>query len=245
MDGKKGNMLKKIGLLGLLIFTQISCEFVLDKKDDVLSLQTKEITYDDYTYETDNLNQIVYLDNNRQRMNGHYIVMYNENISEEFKVTSGLLNGFLKTYYPEGAISKEKNYKNGKLHGESIFYTKEGSIYNRATYKNGKLVGDDIRYDEKGEIISKRKFVEGIEYQHMFKDGKMVASEFKKNIDGTVYDLIVKYDAFENISLVLGQRDYLDNSKIFYVFDRNFKLIEAVDSEKEPSKVAYYFGLLK
>ena len=238
-------MLKKIGLIGLLVFTQFSCEFVLDKKDEVLALQTKEITYDDYVYETDNLNQIVYLDNNRQRMNGHYIVMYNENISEEFKVKSGLLNGFLKNYYPEGTISKEKYYKNGKLHGESIFYTKEGSIYNRATYKNGMLVGENIGYDEKGNMISKRKFIDGIEYHHMYKGGKMVTSEFKKNIDGTVYDLIIKYDSFENILLVLGQRDYIDNSKIFYVFDRNFKLIEAVDAEKEPSKVAYYFGLLQ
>jgi len=237
-------MFKKLILLGLLVFTILSCEYVIKNKNEVLALQKKNITYDDFTNEFNSFNQTVYFDKNRDRMNGHFTVMYKDKVSEEFEVKNGLLNGFLKNYYPEGVISKVFNYKNGKLHGESVFYLKDGNIHNKATYKNGKLFGDNIGYDKFGNVTSVRKIVEDIEYHHLYQDGKMILSQFKKNIDGTVYELMVKYDAFENISFVVGFRDYELNSKTFYVFDKNFKLIEAVDAEQEPSKAAYYFGFL-
>jgi len=236
-------MFKKFILLGCVIFTIFSCEYVIKNKDEVLSFQKKSITYDDFATQFDSYNQTVYLDKENQRMNGHFTVFYNDKIAEEFEVKTGLLNGFHKDYFPEGVLSKEQNYKNGKLHGEAVFYTKEGIVHNKATYINGKLSGDNVGYDEFGNIISIRKFVDKIEYHHMYKDGKMIVSEFKKNIGGTVYNLMVQYDAFENISLIVGLREYDLNSKIFYVFDRDFKLIEAVDAEKEPSKVGYYFSI--
>lgn len=236
-------MFKRIIIFSLIVlFT--SCEYVLKNKDEILSLQKKSITYDDFSTQFDSFNQTVYLDKENQRMNGHFIVSYKDKIAEEFEVKTGLLNGFHKNYYPEGIISKEKNYKNGKLNGESVFYTKEGKIYSKSTYINGNLSGEEIGYDEMENVISVRKFVDKIEYHHIYRDGKMVGSEFKKNIDGTVYDLMVRYDGFENISMIIGLRDYEPNSKMFYVFDRNFKLIEAVNAEKEPSKVRYYFGTL-
>ncbi|MCF6357108.1 MAG: hypothetical protein L3J54_04815 [Draconibacterium sp.] len=102
-----------------------------------------------------------------------------------------------------------------------------------------------VSYNNEGVVVSKKKTVDGIEYHHMYEDGKMAISEFKKNIDGTVYDLIVRYDTFENISLILGKRDYLENPNIIYVFNAQFKLVETINIKEEPSKVAYYSKFLR
>lgn len=237
-------MFRKLIVLSLLLIGVTSCEFIMDSKDEVMALKNREITYDDFTYETDNFNQTVYLDLNRKRMSGHYMVMYNEKISEEFEVKSGLLNGFHKNYYPEGVISKVKNYKDGVLNGESIFYTKEGVIFKKGSYKNGKLNGDLTSYNEEGKIVSIRRIVDDIEYYHFYRDEKMILSEFKKNINGTVFDLIVRYDAFENIILAVGKRDYEKDFITLYAFDSQFKLIETINTEEEPTKLAYYMNII-
>jgi hypothetical protein len=142
-------------------------------------------------------------------------------------------------------ISKEENYSDGVLDGKYKMYFKDGKISKKGNYKNGKIVGELISYNNDGDVVSIRKTVERIKYHHMYEDGKMVISEFKKNIDGTVYDLIVKYDAFENISIILGKRDYEENPNVIYVFNTQFELIDTVNKNEEPSKVAYYLNILK
>ncbi|MBV1924260.1 MAG: hypothetical protein KUG68_09570 [Flavobacteriaceae bacterium] len=245
MVGTKGSMFKKGIILLFIGFTFGSCDYFLKNSDEVLSHQKKTISYEEFTYQTDNLNNQVYLDTLNERMNGYFIVMYKGTVSEEFQVKSGLLNGFLKSYNPEGILMYEKNYSNGVLHGKTFEYFKNGNLRSEANYSNNTLNGEKIGYDGQGEITSRETLIKGINYHHYYQENKMIMSEFKKNINGTVYDLFVRYDAFENISLVLGKRDYDTTSKIIYVFDSDFNLIETVDAEKEPSKMMHYFQQMK
>ena len=50
---------------------------------------------------------------------------------------------------------------------------------------------------------------------------------------------------FENIILVLGKREYEEDSPMIYVFDENFELIEGFNSEKDQVKAAHYMGILQ
>jgi len=230
-------------LLLIVLFATTSCDYFVRNSDEVQALHKRTITYDDFRIETDNLGNSVYLDTLDQRLTGHYTVTYQNSITEEIQLKNGLIDGFHKNFTNGIDVSSEINYEEGAKHGSSLRYYPDGTLLMEGMYKHGVLQGDEVSYDENGDIAAKRTFADNIQYQHYYQNNKIAGSEFKKNIRGTVYDLIVTYDNFENMQMVLGRIGDTEDP-VFYVFDTNFNLIEAVNVEQDPVKATQYLQAL-
>ncbi len=229
----------------LLAFGLTSCNLIVKNSKDVLGGQTQTITYGDYSIDIDKWGRVIHLDPQLKRMTGHYIVTREGTVYEELDLSDGFLDGIHLTYNSEGGISAEKTYSDGILDGPETTFHVSGALKSEAVYEKGKLIGKETTYTPSGEISSVREFDEhNVEYNSHYENGRMITTDFKKNIDGAVYDLTVFYDITENIKLIFGRREYQEKSSVFYVFDENFELIEAVNPQKNPEKAAAYFQQL-
>lgn len=89
------------------------------------------------------------------------------------------LNGFQKTYFPNGKLAEKTSYSNGLKHGESFIYADNGQVTKQLNYKNGELHGQAVYYNLKGEKTIEGWYTEGIKSGDWkyYNDGKLESEQ--------------------------------------------------------------------
>ena len=209
-------------------------------------MNTKQtISYDDFKVVRNDFDIKLYYDKDEELMTGHYVVVYQGKPSEEFQTKRGFLNGVYASYNADGQLTKAYNYKDGRQDGIQNEYYPSGELLSEVSFEKGKMAGEKVIYDKLGGVKGKIKIENGIEYKRMYKDGKMAIAEFKRNWEGKELDMMVIYDAFENVQFAFGKSNESSEKNIFYVFDANMELSDTVDVTIDPQKAQYYLGLIQ
>ncbi len=240
------SLLSKASFL-LIILCLISCNRIEKVVDEVKSLQKFEITYDDYDEEFDQYKRSVYVDKNRDFMTGHYYVIYNDKLSEEFVVKGGLLNGIHRTYHPSGYLSNELSYKNGYLDGTKKSFDSEGRVVSSTRYSRGKRIGNEIGYSHSGKELIKTETIKGITYHHSYQNEKLRSTKYLDKIDGVQYEIMLFFDNVESLKAAFAikeEEDHNQDSK-FYILNNQLKIVDSISPKKEPEKMMEIFHFLQ
>ena len=238
-------MVKKLLLFSSFIILLFSCNKVIDAVDEVRMNKKETITYDDFEAIRNDYDIKLYYDNDKELMTGHFVVVYQGKPSEEFQTKRGFLNGVYASYNANGQLTKGYNYKNGRQDGIQREFYESGELLSEVGYEKGKMGGEKVIYDKFGDVKAKLKMENGVEYKRYYKDGKVAIAEFKKNWEGKELDMMVFYDAFENIQFSFGKSNHPNEKNIFYVFDANMELSDTVDVTIDPQKASYYLNLIQ
>jgi len=233
-------------LVVLLLF--INCNRVEKAVNEVKALQRIQITYDAYNVEFDQYKRSVYVDTNRDFMTGHYFVMYNKKVSEEFTLKGGILDGIHRIYNPEGFLSKELPYKNGYLDGVKKSFNKTGQVISSSSYKKGKRIGDEIGFTEDGKMITKTETIAGKTYRHTYKNDKRKMTMYTDTIDGESYQIILHLSELEAIDGAFAVKENTDDSPVpskFYILSDQYKIVDSISPKEEPEKMQQIFHLLQ
>ncbi|GAA4273381.1 hypothetical protein GCM10022258_26750 [Aquimarina gracilis] len=213
---------------------------------EIKALQQIEITYDDYEVEIDQYDRSIYLDKKREFMTGHFYVVYNEKVSEEFVLKGGVLDGIHRVYSPEGHLLKEQHYKNGYLDGVSKFFNKEGKVTGITNYSKGKIVGDRIGYTNNGKMLTKTETINGIAYEHSYRENKLKMTMYSDKIDGVSYQILLHYDNVESLDGAFAVKDENTGTgqpSMFYILNEQYKIVDSISPKEQPEKMMeiYYF----
>tara|TARA_R110002012_G_scaffold73953_3_gene187938 strand:- start:22069 stop:22848 length:780 start_codon:yes stop_codon:yes gene_type:complete len=238
-------MIKKLLLFSSLIILLFSCNKVIDAVDEVRMNKKETITYDDFEAIRNDYDIKLYYDNDKELMTGHFVVVYQGKPSEEFQTKRGFLNGVYASYNSNGQLTKGYNYKNGRQDGIQREFYETGELLSEVNYEAGNMVGEKLFYDKVGDVKAKLKIENGVEYKRYYKDGKVAIAEFKRNWKGKELNMMVIYDAFENVQLAFGNSNDPNEKNIFYVFDANMELSDTVDATIDLQKAQYYMGLIQ
>ena len=238
-------MIKKLLPFFTVLILLFSCNKVLDKVDEVRMNKKTNITYEDYETILNDYDIKLYYDKDKELMTGHFVVVYQGKPSEEFQTKRGFLNGIYASYNANGKLTKAYNYKNGRQEGIQQEFYESGELLSEVNLEKGEIAGEKRIYDKSGELKATLKNENDVEYKRYYKDGKAIMAEFKKNWEGKQLQMLVHYDAFENIKFAFGKSDLPNEKNIFYVFDSNMNLSDTVDVTKDPEKASYYFGLIR
>lgn len=209
-------MKKFLLLFGCL--TIISCNRLID---EVKERQTQTISYSDYSYDIDSKNRRGFIDTDYKPMTGHYIVVHDSIVAEEFVVKDGFLNGVHKFYNKKGILVWEKNYRNNSRHGIQKTFYDTGSLKSEVTYTNGRRESDLIGYNPDGALVYRITTEGQTEYEHFYENDNRVASKFVKIVDGSKYDIVIMYSKFGQPELIFG-KDQDAQPLDFYYFDMDF-----------------------
>ena len=74
----------------LCILCLCSCNNIVDVVDEVKSLSKQTIDYNDYRYVIDKKDRRGYVTTENEIMNGHYVVLREGELYEEFQIKKGL-----------------------------------------------------------------------------------------------------------------------------------------------------------
>ncbi len=162
---------------------------------------------------------------------------------EEFFLEDGYLDGEHLTYDLQGTLIARENYVASVLHGPQYTYHKTGELASEVSYNNGSRSSDEVHYDTNQTVVYRKTNQNGVEYNNYYENGKIIAATFDKIYDGSVYEMIVRYDHFENIEIVFGKKKDSD-APSFNVYDPEFNLIETVNPQEDPMRMmelAQYF----
>jgi len=227
-------LFNKVSLLVIILYF-ISCNRIEKVVNEVKSLQKFEISYDDYDEEFDQYKRSVYVDKNRDFMTGHYYVMYNEKVSEEFVVKGGLLNGIHRTYNPTGYLSQELNYKNGYLDGIKKSFDSDGRVVSSSRYSKGKRIENEIGYSESGKELIKTETIKGITYHHSYHDEKLRSTKYSDKINGVQYEIMLYFDNVQSLKAAFAIKE--DQDSKFYILSNQLKILDSISPKKEPEKM--------
>ncbi len=247
MAGIKENISKLFARLGPLlavILLFVACN-QNGKHADASSLEKQQITQNDFEVRIGSDQKKLYLDKDKNPMQGPFVVIKNTLIIEEFELKEGLLNGVYTGYNTLGQKTSTFNYANGILDGESIlYYPTTGTVKRKEILKQGKPTGALLTYNKAGNQLIKKVTVDGVHYTHYYRDNKMTYTNFLKNITGKQYDMLIVYDEFENMYRVLGQKAAMEKGKWIFTFDTNFKLTDSIDLINDPTKAKLVYAIL-
>ncbi len=225
-------------------FTLLSCNNIVELIYEAQKDKVETINFNEYHYVIDRNNRRALVNDDNKLLDGHYIIMKNGIASEEFDVVDGYLHGEYIKYNESGHIETKENYSRSYLNGPHSVYYDTGELKYETSYTNDELTGDEIEYDRNGFISSKKSIQNGVVYNSFYIDGKIAGSQFDKTIDGKIYGIMVKYDSFDNIELIIGSKKENPEQE-FSVFNYDYSLIEVVNPKLDPQKAMYYMKILK
>lgn len=202
------------------------------------------LDFNDYKYVVDKKNRRGYVTTENEIMEGHYVIKRNGVITEEFEIEGGFLNGQRILYYENGLPESIETYKTSIQNGPVTSFYRSGAIKSETSYTNGEANVEETHYDESGEIASKKVEKDGVVYEHNYRDGNRMVSMFEKTIDDQAYEIIIKYDTFGNIALVMGKL-VEDDSPVLYIFDAEFTQIDQFNAQEEPLKAQQYLSVFQ
>ena len=163
------------------------------------------LDYSDYKYVIDKKNRRGYVTVENEIMEGRYVITRKGIMIEEFTIEGGFLNGQRILYYENGLPESVETYKTSIQHGPVTSFYKSGVIKSETSYTKGEANVQETHYDEYGAINFKKVETDGVIYEHNYKDGNRMVSMFKKTVNAQAYDMIMKYDQFGNIALIMGK----------------------------------------
>ena len=235
--------LKFITLLGVLA-AFYSCNNIPEAIMLANTDRVDTLDYSDYTYVIDKKNRRGYVTVENEIMEGRYVITRKGAVIEEFTIEGGFLNGERILYYENGVPESIETYKTSIQHGPVTTFYKSGGIKTETSYTNGEAAIEETQYDEGGAIVFKKSEKEGVIYEHNYRDGKRVVSMLKKIIDDKEYDLILKYDRFGSVTLIMG-KPVDSESPILYIFDATFNQIDSFNGQEEPLKAQEYLSVFQ
>lgn len=198
----------------------------------------------EYTHVVDDKNRRGYVTIENEIMEGRYVIKRNGVMTEEFEIEGGFLNGSRILYHENGLPQSIETYKTSVQHGPATTFYKSGAIRSESSYTNGVENAEETHYNETGAISFKKVEQDGVMYEHHYSDGNRTVSMFKKTIDDLEYDLIIKYDSFGNVQLVLGKL-VANDGPMLYIFDADFKQLDSFNGQEEPLKAQQYLSLFQ
>ena len=74
---------------------------------------------------------------------------------------TGLKNGYLREYDPQGNLSVEENYLEGELNGPRRVYAENGQVLAEENLKMGEYAGSYKSYDDAGNLTMKGQYAKG------------------------------------------------------------------------------------
>jgi len=244
----KTSYVSELLLVLLVSVLMTNCDRVEKVVNEVKALQQIKISYDDYDIEFDQYKRSIHVDKNREFMTGHYYVMYENKVSEEFIVKGGVLDGYHRVYTPEGYLTKELPYKNGYLHGLEKHFNKQGQLVGTVTYRKGKKTGNEFEYSDGGKELIKTETINGITYEHSYVNEKQKMTMYKDKIDGKSYEIMIHYNTLEVMDAafaVRADKDHLGKDAKLYVLDKQYKIIDSISPVEEPEKMQQVFNQLQ
>ncbi len=213
----------------------------------IMLANTKKVDtldFNDYKYVVDDKNRRGYVTIENEIMEGQYVIKRNGIMVEEFTIQGGFLNGPRILYFENGLPESIETYKTSIQNGPVTSFYESGAIRSETSYTNNIANVEETHYDESGAIILKKVEKDGVVYEHNYRDGNRMVSMFQKTIDEQTYDLIIKYDSFGTVQLVMGK--LVDNdSPILYIFDAEFKQIDSFNGQEEPLKAQQYLAVFQ
>jgi len=228
----------------VLFFFFSGCYEVEKAVTEIKALQKIKITYDDYNVEIDQYDRSIYLDTKKNFMTGHYFLIYNDKVSEEFVLKSGLLDGIHRVYSPEEYLLKELHYEDGRLDGVSTYFNKDGQVSRKINYKKGVQVGDDIVYANGGSTLVRKETINGIEYENSYKNNKLNSTTYLDEIDGVSYRIMLHYNYVEIIDGAFAIKENA-KSPMFYILNDQYKIIDSISPKEEPQRMMEIYSLLQ
>ncbi|MAZ73425.1 MAG: hypothetical protein CMC70_09795 [Flavobacteriaceae bacterium] len=161
------------------------------------------LDFNEYKYVIDKKNRRGYVTMENEVMEGRYVIKRNGIMVEEFTIEGGFLNGKRILYYENGLPESIETYKTSLQHGPVTTFYSSGSIKSETSYTNGTANVEETQYDETGAITLKKLEQDGVVYEHSYMDGNRMVSIFEKTIENQIYELIIKYDSFGTIQLIM------------------------------------------
>lgn len=91
----------------------------------------------------------------------------------------GLLDGTVKSFYPDGKILKTEEFKVGKKTGGVILYAPNGKIVSKYLYTNDRQDGPFVKYDSNGKKVVEGKYNMGkkVSVWKYYENGKLVKTK--------------------------------------------------------------------
>ena len=113
-----------------------------------------------------------------------------DGVRTEFNVesTTGLKQGPLRQFAPDGTLLLEEEYQDDKLNGERKLYYPDGTLEVHEHYVDGRFEGEYTNYYPNGKPNQIGQFV----------DGASNGVWFKYNDDGTLFEEVTFVDNLEN-----------------------------------------------
>jgi len=202
---------------------------------------------------------------NKELMNGYYVVGNKLTKWEEFDLLNGVLNGVYIIYHPNGNKSSLTNYRKGKKHGEEQHFFPSGALSKTINYQSDKRVGTMKAYYESGQVLEESKIenediIESISYdnvgvitsQMFIKDGLRITQRI---LDGKVFSEAISSTYDDNDSMKFYNQDgslkhhlrmYEENgAQIIIELDVDGNEIKRVDFKKNPEEALKYMELWK
>lgn len=235
--------LKFITLLGVLA-TFYSCNNIPEAIMLANTERVDTLDYSDYKYVIDKKNRRGYVTVENEIMEGRYVITRKGTIIEEFTIEGGFLNGQRILYHENGSPETIETYKTSVQNGPVTSFYNNGAIKSETSFTNGEANIEETHYDQTGAIISKKVEKDGIIYEHTYRDGNRMVSIFKKTIQDQPYELIIKYDSFGNVQLIMG-KPVNDDSPVLYIFDEEFSQIDSFNGQEEPLKAQQYLSIFQ
>lgn len=235
--------LKFITLLGVLA-AFYSCNNIPEAIMLANTDRVDTLDYSDYTYVIDKKNRRGYVTVENEIMEGRYVITRKGAVIEEFTIEGGFLNGERILYYENGVPESIETYKTSVQNGPVTSFYNNGAIKSETSFSNGEANIEETHYDQTGAITFKKVEKDDVIYEHTYRDGNRMVSMFKKTIQDKPYELIVKYDAFGSVQLVMGKL-INDDSPLLYIFDADFNQIDSFNGQEEPLKAQQYLSIFQ
>lgn len=122
---------------------------------------------------------------------------------------STVLNGFYKTFYPNGQLRALFHFKNGEIEGESLLYNTKGVLLKKEFRYWGSYIGPQYEYDSTGELKKVYFMTNDTDYWFLVRYNNVGKIDEMK---GQVYTLMARISS--NLKIGDGIRVYLELPRI-------------------------------
>lgn len=128
--------------------------------DDLINQSSNTVDVSDIVVR----HNVIYLINSTTPYTGNLISYHsNGQVERTAYVKDGNLEGTVKYYEYNGALSKTMDFNNGRANGYEVeYFTTNNTIYKKNLYKNGRLNGLSTHYHANGNIKGEYNYKDGV-----------------------------------------------------------------------------------
>ena len=205
-------------------------------------VDTLDVT--EYTFVIDKKNRRGYVTTDREVMDGTYVITREGEVIEQLNITGGFLNGELIRYYENGQPEAIETYKTSVQHGPTTSFYRNGAIRSESSFDNGVENPESVSYHEDGSVSHRVVVTDGVRYEHEYRNGNRISSMFEKEIDGKTFQIMMMYDDFGTVQLIMGTRGNGEIPEV-YIFDSEFNEVEHFNMQDDPLRAQEFLAFMQ